>query len=100
MEIGNSSRLYCELAGRTEPMFADVLLALVNMGLPISDLEKFAKRSNTISIPAPVPSAPAKQLGILQAGVKHQHPAHIPAHLPPFPDPHAYIRTPVSIELN
>ncbi|CAH1395982.1 unnamed protein product [Nezara viridula] len=94
VEIGNSSRAYCELAGRTEPLFADVLLALVNLGLHISDLERFAKRANSIVIPAPTTSVPAKQLGILQAGVKPSHPSHIPAHLPVFPDPHAYIRTP------
>lgn len=93
-EIGHSGRLYCELAGRTEPLFADVLLTLVNLGMPINELDKFAKRSNLITIPAPIASAPAKQLGILQAGVKQAHPSHIPTHLPPFPDPHAYIRTP------
>jgi len=31
----------------------------------------------------------------LQVGVKVQHPSYVPAHLPAFPDPHTYIRTPV-----
>lgn len=33
---------------------------------------------------------------MLQAGTKQIHPGHVPDHLPAFPDPHAYIRTPVS----
>lgn len=30
----------------------------------------------------------------LAAGTKQTRPAHIPAHLPPLPDPHSYIKTP------
>ncbi|KAK9500717.1 hypothetical protein O3M35_001929 [Rhynocoris fuscipes] len=93
-EIGNSSRAYCELSGRTEPLFADVLLALINMGIKVNEIEEHAKRNYKTVIPPPVPSVQPKQLSILQAGVKQPHPSHIPAHLPPFPDPHAYIRTP------
>uniref|UniRef100_A0A069DQF3 Transcription initiation factor TFIID subunit 8 n=1 Tax=Panstrongylus megistus TaxID=65343 RepID=A0A069DQF3_9HEMI len=93
-EIGNSSRAYCELTGRTEPLFADVLLALVNMGIKVGEIEQHAKRPSKTIIPSPVPSVQPKQLSILQAGVKQSHPSHIPAHLPAFPDPHAYIRTP------
>lgn len=93
-EIGNSSRSCSELAGRTEPMVADVILALVNMGFNVNTIEQHARRPNHSVISAPSPSAQPKQLSILQAGVKQQHPVHIPAHLPPFPDPHAYIRTP------
>lgn len=32
----------------------------------------------------------------LAAGTKQTRPVHIPAHLPPLPDPHSYIKTPVS----
>ena len=32
----------------------------------------------------------------LAAGTRQTRPAHIPAHLPPLPDPHSYIKTPVS----
>jgi transcription initiation factor TFIID subunit 8 len=76
-------------------LYADVVLALINMGVNISDIEQHAKRPNKSVVPPPISSAQPKQLSILQAGVKHAHPNHIPAHLPPFPDPHAYIRTPV-----
>jgi len=94
VEVGQSSRAYCELAGRTEPLAADVILALVNLGIDPSHLEKYAKRASKTFVAPPIPSPQPKQLSILQAGVKHPHPPHIPTHLPPFPDPHAYIRTP------
>ncbi|KAL1117226.1 hypothetical protein AAG570_004553 [Ranatra chinensis] len=93
-ETGSSARSYCELAGRTEPLFADVILALVNGGFNVSGIEEHARRPNKNVIPAPLASAQPKQLSILQAGTKRPHPSHIPAHLPVFPDPHAYIRTP------
>lgn len=75
-----------------------MLLALVNMGIKVSEIEQHAKRPSKTIIPTPVPSVQPKQLSILQAGVKQSHPSHIPAHLPAFPDPHAYIRTPVSLK--
>ncbi|BES96784.1 Transcription factor TFIID complex subunit 8 C-term [Nesidiocoris tenuis] len=93
-EIGKSSRTYSELAGRSEPLPADVILSLINAGIRINELEPYAKRQNKTTIPAPVPSIQPKQLSILQAGTKAPHPSYIPAHLPMFPDPHAYIRTP------
>ena len=35
----------------------------------------------------------------LAAGTRQPRPAHIPAHLPPLPDPHSYIKTPVGFLL-
>ncbi|CAG2064641.1 unnamed protein product, partial [Timema podura] len=96
-EIGNSTKGYCELACRTEPVVGDVIMALINMGVRLDGLEKFAYRPGRIILPAPTASTQPKQPSILQAGVKLSHPPHIPSHLPPFPDPHAYIRTPVII---
>ncbi|KAJ8898301.1 hypothetical protein PR048_003661 [Dryococelus australis] len=93
-EMGNSTRAFCELACRTEPVVGDVMMALINMGVSLDGLEAFAYRSNRIPLPSPALSTQPKQPSILQAGVKQSHPQHIPNHLPPFPDPHAYIRTP------
>ena len=31
----------------------------------------------------------------LEAGSKQARPSYIPSHLPAFPDPHSYIKTPV-----
>lgn len=44
---------------------------------------------------APVTNAPVTPRA-LSAGLKRTHPAHIPSHFPEFPDPHTYIKTPVS----
>jgi len=97
VEIGASGRNYCELSGRTEPLIADVILALINMGIKIDNIETYAKRQNRTVLPTLQQQMQAKQLNILQAGVKQSHPSHIPNYLPAFPDPHAYIRTPVFI---
>uniref|UniRef100_A0A0A9Z8E4 Transcription initiation factor TFIID subunit 8 n=1 Tax=Lygus hesperus TaxID=30085 RepID=A0A0A9Z8E4_LYGHE len=93
-EIGKSSRSYSELAGRSEPLAGDVILTLVNLGLKTNELESYARRIGKTVISPPVPSVQPKQLSILQAGSKAPHPSYIPNHLPVFPDPHAYIRTP------
>ncbi|KAK7873130.1 hypothetical protein R5R35_006356 [Gryllus longicercus] len=94
VEIGSSSRSYCELSGRTEPVIGDVIMALVNMGLSLEGIEQHAYRSNASVLAAPLTGVNPKTLNILQAGVKQSHPCYIPTHLPFFPDPHAYIRTP------
>lgn len=97
METGESARNYCELSGRTEPLMADVIVALINMGMKLDNIEIYAKRQNRTVLPPLQQQTQSKQLNILQAGVKQSHPSHIPSYLPPFPDPHAYIRTPVSV---
>lgn len=75
-------------------MIGDVVIALINMGISIQGLETFAKRDGRHIIPTPQQVSAQKQLNLLQAGTKNAHPSHIPNHLPPLPDPHAYIRTP------
>ncbi|XP_012235396.1 transcription initiation factor TFIID subunit 8 [Linepithema humile] len=94
VEGGASAKNYCELSGRTEPLIADVILALINMGFKLENIEIYAKRQNRTVLPALQQQTQSKQLNILQAGIKQGHPSHIPNYLPPFPDPHAYIRTP------
>ena len=93
-EVGRSARAYCELAGRVEPVIADVILALVELGVPLDGLSEFAMRGGRVSLPAPAQAVPAKQTAILHTGNKKRHPAHIPDHLPEMPDSHSYIRTP------
>lgn len=93
-EVGESSRSYCELAGRTTPVIADVIVALVNMGMTLDGIESYANREERHALPAPQQMTQGKPLSILQAGTKNSHPSHIPNYLPPLPDPHAYIRTP------
>lgn len=94
-EVGRSSKSYCELAQRTEPVIGDVIVALVNMGYKLEGLQAYGRRPARTTVPTPLPSAAPKPTSILQAGDKQQFPQHIPKHMPEFPDPHAYIRTPV-----
>lgn len=95
MEVGQSARSYCELSGRTIPVIGDVVVSLVNMGITLHGIEAFAKREGRQIITMPAQQQQQKQLNLLQAGTKSQHPAHILPYLPLFPDPHAYVRTPV-----
>ncbi|XP_063980649.1 transcription initiation factor TFIID subunit 8 isoform X2 [Diachasmimorpha longicaudata] len=92
--LGESAKNYTELAGRTEPLIADVIVALINMGMRLEGLENYGKRPHRTVLPPLQQQTQSKQLNILQAGVKQPHPSHIPNYLPAFPDPHAYIRTP------
>lgn len=96
VEVGQSARSYCELSGRTIPVLGDVVVALVNMGISLQGISEFAKRENRQIIPMPAQASQQKQLNLLQAGTKSSHPPHIPNYLPVLPDPHAYVRTPVS----
>lgn len=93
-EIGEASKSYCELAGRSSPVIGDVIVSLVNLGISVDGIENYAKRDNRHVLPIPQESQVQKQLSILQAGTKQSHPIHIGSHLPQLPDPHAYIRTP------
>jgi len=93
-ELGRSSRAFCELAGRVEPVVADLVLALVEMGAPVAGLREYAYRSGRLTVAAPGQTVSAKQTAILHTGNKKRHPGHIPDHLPEMPDSHSYIRTP------
>lgn len=93
-ELGNASRAYSELSGRSEPVIGDVIMGLVGMGISTEGIEVYAKRQNRTAVPAPSIASQPKQSSILQAGVKQSPPPHVPEYLPVFPDPHAYIRTP------
>ncbi|XP_050523926.1 transcription initiation factor TFIID subunit 8-like isoform X2 [Daktulosphaira vitifoliae] len=95
-QVGTSSHRYAEVAGRLEPLGADVMMGLIDMGIfkNASSLLNYAKRSNRAVLPSPTPSVQPRITSNLQAGSKLPHPSYIPSHMPPFPDPHAYIRTP------
>lgn len=69
-------------------------------GINFKGLEQYAKRINRTVLPSLQQTQTHKQYNMLQAGTKQAHPSHVPSHLPAFPDPHAYIRTPVSTNNN
>ena len=93
-ELGRSTRSFCELANRVEPVSADVVLALVEMGVPVSGVQGYATRSQRVSLAAPSQLTTPKQTSILHTGNNKKHPSSIPDNLPEFPDSHSYIRTP------
>jgi len=93
-ELGRSARAFCELAGRVEPVVADLLLALVEMAVPMEGLREYALRSGRLTVCAPGQLVTAKQTAILHTGNRKRQPGHIPDHLPEMPDSHSYIRTP------
>jgi len=93
-ELGRSSSAFCELAGRVEPVSADVVLAMVEMGISVQGIKDYALRNNRFTVPSPSQSVSSKQTAILHTGNKKKHPAYAPDHLPEMPDSHSYIRTP------
>ncbi|OXA50927.1 transcription initiation factor TFIID subunit 8 [Folsomia candida] len=95
-EMGRTTRMFTELAGRVEPTVGDVTMALVDMGIKVDPvgLRAFSRRSTKPVIPAPGGLPLPKVPSILSAGKKRPLPNYIPDYFPPMPDPHAYIRTP------
>lgn len=92
-EIGKSTKAYTELCGRTEVLVTDVFTALIDQGINIESIPAHAARQNKSVFIPPGQSTPQPVQKVLSAGERQPHPAHIPDHLPPFPDPHTYIRT-------
>ena len=60
-EIGRSAQAYCELGGRVEPVVADLVLALVEIGMPLEGLQEYSARGSRVSLPTPSQTVPAKQ---------------------------------------
>ncbi|KAL3288650.1 hypothetical protein HHI36_003083 [Cryptolaemus montrouzieri] len=93
-ELSVICKNYCELAGRSEPLIADIILAFIDMGINFSCFEDYIKNAKYPSLPPIIVQQPPKQPNMLTTGVKQPLPSHIPLYLPEFPVPHAYIRTP------
>ncbi|KAG8589090.1 hypothetical protein GDO81_006249 [Engystomops pustulosus] len=97
-EVGRSAKSYCEHTARTQPTLPDIVVALIEMGFNLDTLPLYAKRSQRMVITAPpVTNNPVAPKALI-AGQNKPHPAHIPGHLPEFPDPHTYIKTPTCRE--
>ena len=77
-----------------EPIIADFILALVDLGIPIKGLKDFARRKSSQAVTTPGQAPEVKQPTILHTGNKRRHPAHIPENMPELPDSHSYIHTP------
>lgn len=93
-ELGQSCKLCCELSARVKPTLSDVKVALIDMGADLDSLPIYGKRTSRVSVNNPLKSRITPLPKSLAAGTKQTRPVHIPAHLPPLPDPHSYIKTP------
>jgi len=98
-ELGRSTRGFCELAGRVEPVVADLVLALVEMGINVNGLYQTLKTQSPDipRIKEPKQMVAPKQTAMLHSSEYHSSegfPLHIPSHMPKLPDPHTYIRSP------
>lgn len=96
VELGRSSRSFTEVACRAEPLPADVLLALSEMGQSTAGIREYAFRVGRRTMPAPGVAQPVKTTSILSTGdrKKHRPGGIIPEHFLEFPDSHSYTRTP------
>ncbi|KAG8451054.1 hypothetical protein GDO86_003368 [Hymenochirus boettgeri] len=97
-EIGRSAKSYCEHTARTQPTLPDIVVTLIEMGFNVDTLPAYAKRSQRMVITAPPVTNHPVAPKALSAGQNKPHPPHIPGHLPEFPDPHTYIKTPTCRE--
>jgi len=93
-EVGRLAKGYSEVAYRSEPLVADIVLALADMGINYDGLHSYSGRANRSIVPAPQTQVDVKQPTVLQVGDRKAHMSHIPENLPSFPDTHTYIFTP------
>jgi len=96
IEMGHSTRLYTEVAGRVEPTVGDFVLGITDLGIRVvpTQLRAFSRRHGRPVLPNPQVLPLPKTPQILSAGKRRALPSYIPDYFPPMPDPHAYIRTP------
>lgn len=92
-ELARSSKAFAELGGRTQPLVADIVVALVEMGLNVDSIPVYGRRISKLHVMPPQKSVPSTDTRRLQVGTKRPHPSHIPDYMPAFPDPHTYIRS-------
>uniref|UniRef100_A0A0K0E248 Transcription initiation factor TFIID subunit 8 n=1 Tax=Strongyloides stercoralis TaxID=6248 RepID=A0A0K0E248_STRER len=100
--LGNLSKKYAEHSGRSDVQYSDVQMSLLEVGTKIEDLTKYMRESSQMSEycaqknPMVYPQNPEPEK-VIQIGEKKTS-LYVPSFLPPFPDPHTYIRTKIQSE--
>uniref|UniRef100_A0A2P2HXA2 Transcription initiation factor TFIID subunit 8 n=1 Tax=Hirondellea gigas TaxID=1518452 RepID=A0A2P2HXA2_9CRUS len=94
VELGRTARGYSDVACRSEPLLADIILTFADMGINYDGLQAYSRRPNRNIVPPLQVQQDTKQHTILQVGDKKPHLPYIPDNLPPFPDTHTYCFTP------
>ncbi|GMS95495.1 hypothetical protein PENTCL1PPCAC_17670, partial [Pristionchus entomophagus] len=100
-EISEGGRIITENAGRTKMIPADIWLSLVNMGHNVSQLPDYLNEQQggrSIEIAPPKIGNPPSIPNPLRVGSSRTHHPHIHEYFPPFPDPHTYVRSEISLE--
>jgi transcription initiation factor TFIID subunit 8 len=93
-ELGRSSRAFTEVACRSEPLPADILLALTEMGQTTVGIKEYAFRTGRRCLSNPGLAQPAKPTSILHTGDRKPRSKLLAEMCPEFPDSHSYLRTP------
>ncbi len=93
-ELGRSSRAFTEVACRSEPLPADVLLALAEMGHLPAGLREYAFRNGRRCLSNPAFGQPSKPVAILHTGDRKPRTKVVAEMCPEYPDTHSYVRTP------
>lgn len=100
-ELAATTRQMTEHAGRTISTPSDAIMALVDLGTAVSDLPAFLKETTSkgsLMIAPPRLQHTSNTQQPLRVGSSRPRPSHVPDWLPPFPDPHTYVRTDISGE--
>ncbi|EDO45029.1 predicted protein [Nematostella vectensis] len=95
-ELARSAKTYCELSSRVRPTLGDVRMALIDMGADLDSIPVYAKRTHRLHVNNPLKSRVPPAPKALETGPKEPCPPYIPPHLPSFPDPHSYVKTPTT----
>ena len=85
VELSRSAQSYSELCGRSNPLFVDVYIAMIEMGLNVQDLVAFGRRKTKFHISTPQIQPKQALPKILQVGDKRSLLSYIPDYLPSFP---------------
>ncbi|XP_031550204.1 transcription initiation factor TFIID subunit 8-like [Actinia tenebrosa] len=93
-ELARSAKTHCELSTRVKPTLGDVRMALIDVGADLDSIPTYAKRRHRLNLGNPLKSRVTPNPKALEAGQKQPRPSYIPSHLPAFPDPHSYVKTP------
>jgi len=102
-ELCCTSRDICEHSGRSIITLGDAHVGLINMGLKMIEFYDYLKSypsSTKIFVQEFRPITTSKSTSIFHVNEPQPHPSHFPSFLPPFPDPHTYIRTEISDEVD
>ena len=85
VELSRSAQSYSELCGRSNPLFVDVYIAMIEMGINVQGLVNFGRRKTKYHIQTPQIQPKQPMPKILQVGDKRPLLPYIPDYFPSFP---------------